>query len=576
MKSITKFLVSVSLCFSISNLMALDCEYFKYFINYAEKNHYNNLNNNNKFDNLKLGFKLLVNNVDAYHLFFPPQQVETWVDSISSQDFKEALDQSCSVVEELIADLNDAKEKTKLDFEKLIDRFSSRSDVFPYYQIMKDKFEKNQEIKEDWQLYREYKMLEVWNEILNKNNSEKISYEDMKSEGQLLFMKIINKDTHLPGWFFDTYLTYFLLLSDPHSSFLVQYRAEESKESENYTNSKFGISPIDPMDVTGVIHSGVESTSGKKYNIGVLKIKHFTNSQDEKNCTSFKVREALSILNDSVDSLVVDLRNNSGGDISENLKIINYFLTTPTTVMLEKTHCDKDVELINCSKKEVGTVYNGLFNKPMVILINDKTISSAEDFAATMQDLGRGLVVGGLSYGKGVGQSVLDINFNRIILNKKFNSLEEEENYRKKYTYDAIGGILVLTTLKTFRFSGKSIQNLGVSPDIEIPMSNFQNYDREEDARVKFEDETVDPLDPSEYTRYSIVDDYISDVKSRFDSRKENNDLNILTLSRLVNYDKTSGMYFWKESDEEKITDTILKVATSIAADYVDSINKKD
>ncbi len=561
--------------FSVNNLLALDCEYFKNFINYVEKNHYNGLEN--KVENLTLGFKLLVNKVDEYRLFFSPQQVKTWTDSILNEDSPDILNQSCVVVEELIEALPDVEEKTRTQFKKLVDRFSSGKDVASYYKLLSKRFEKVGDIEENWVLFKEYIMLGGWNALLEKIDSEKLSYEELKTQSEIVFNELFCKNTHhVPGWFFDSYLKDFLLLIDPHTGFIVEYNSKDSSEN-NSSNTTSVIDQQDPMEVTGVIHSGVDALSGKKYNVGVLRIKHFTYSKNEKDRTSFKVREALSVLNDSVDSLVVDLRDNSGGDKIEVLQIINYFLKTPTTVMLQKTHWDKDVELVGTLEEDLGEkVYNGLFNKPMVVLINDKTISSAEVFAASMQDLGRAIIVGGLSFGKGVGQQYIDLSFDKIEFKQNFNSQEEEKEYRKKYSFDVKKAVLVVTAFKTFRLSGKSIQNFGVSPDIEIPMSNFQNSDREEDARVKFENETVDPLDPSKYTRYSIVDDNISDVRTRFDIRKKDNDSNLVSLSRFVNFDKISGMYFWKESDEEKIADTILKVAVSIASDYVDTTCNKD
>ena len=289
----------------------------------------------------------------------------------------------------------------------------------------------------------------------------------------------------------------------------------------------------------------------------------------------------LQALNDSVDVLVIDLRYNPGGDEPEFLRSLNMFLDRPTNIIFKKSHYDAKEELIKSDNLqfEIETeIYNKIFTKPVVILINGESASASELLTASLRDLGRAIVVGDSSFGKGIGQIPISIDFS--LYSSNLESLSESDRERriefmKNYTLDSKDAMLRVSVFQLFRLSGKNIQNQGITPDIEIPMVNYENTKREKDDDIMtLDDETVTPADSSLYDHYNMVDDYLDSLKSKFELRK-NNDSNIKELNNLVSFDQKSGKYSYDEKDMKIIDETILQVAVSIASDYVDTINEK-
>lgn len=134
-----------------------------------------------------------------------------------------------------------------------------------------------------------------------------------------------------------------------------------------------------------------------------------------------------------VDGLVIDLRGNGGGALREAIALAGLFIKKGPVVQVRdgrgviRVHSDTDR----------GIAYNG----PLAVLVNRLSASASEIFAAAIQDYGRGLVIGGQTFGKGTVQTLIPI--------------------RK--------GHLKLTQAKFYRISGEGIQNRGVIPDIKLP-----------------------------------------------------------------------------------------------------------
>ena len=143
---------------------------------------------------------------------------------------------------------------------------------------------------------------------------------------------------------------------------------------------------------------------------------------------------------DKVDGLVLDLRNNGGGSLSEANSLTGLFIETGPTVQVK--NANGEVELLGDSDASVA--YDG----PLVVMVNRLSASATEILAGAIQDYGRGLVVGTTSFGKGTVQSLRDLNH----------------------------GQLKLTEAKFYRISGASTQHKGVEADINFP-NIFQGAD---------------------------------------------------------------------------------------------------
>jgi len=134
-----------------------------------------------------------------------------------------------------------------------------------------------------------------------------------------------------------------------------------------------------------------------------------------------------------VGGLVIDLRDNGGGALREAIALVSLFIRRGPVVQVRdgrgviRVHSDTDA----------AVDYTG----PLAVLVNRLSASASEIFAAAIQDYGRGLVVGGQTFGKGTVQTLIPIR----------------------------DGRLKLTQAKFYRVSGDSTQNRGVIPDIQLP-----------------------------------------------------------------------------------------------------------
>ncbi len=211
-------------------------------------------------------------------------------------------------------------------------------------------------------------------------------------------------------------------------------------------------------DVVRIEESFVRSTlldgSGERGGrFGYIRVptfyRDFFGGDDEppRNCTD-DVRAALeTFLQQGVDGLVLDLRNNGGGSLTDAVQIAGLFINKGPVVQVKNSAGQVAV----LRDKEPGVAFDG----PMVVLVNRFSASASEILAAALQDYRRALVVGDHgTHGKGTVQTVLDLD--RAV------PAGSMEQYRPL-------GAMKLTLQKFYRVSGGSTQELGVEPDVLLP-----------------------------------------------------------------------------------------------------------
>lgn len=166
----------------------------------------------------------------------------------------------------------------------------------------------------------------------------------------------------------------------------------------------------------------------------VLRITTF-NDQTYPNLES-ELREAVEELGgmDKVNGMVLDLRNNPGGLLTQAIMVSDGFLDKGEIVSTRGRN-PQDGDRYNASKGDLAE------GKPLVVLINGGSASASEIVAGALQDHRRAVVVGTKSFGKGSVQTVMPLPGN---------------------------GAMRLTTARYYTPSGRSIQALGVSPDIIV------------------------------------------------------------------------------------------------------------
>ncbi len=167
-----------------------------------------------------------------------------------------------------------------------------------------------------------------------------------------------------------------------------------------------------------------------KENIAYLRLKAFNNNSSNQLVESIKKFE---IKNKPV-GYILDLRNNPGGLLTQAISVTDFFLDDGEIVSTKGRRLIENRRFF--AKK--GDSVNG---KPIIVIINGGSASASEIVAGALQDHKRAIILGENTYGKGSVQSVIPLSD---------------------------GGGIRLTVSKYYLPSGKSISEVGVSPDIEV------------------------------------------------------------------------------------------------------------
>ena len=178
------------------------------------------------------------------------------------------------------------------------------------------------------------------------------------------------------------------------------------------------------------VQSVSASIISKEKNIGYLRLKSFNENSDNQFLEKIKNFEK----NSKVKGYIIDIRNNPGGLLTQAINITDFFL--------------EDGEIVSTKGRKVSETRkffarkgDEIKGKPIVVLINNGSASASEILAGALKDHKRAIILGESSYGKGSVQSIIPLRN---------------------------GGGMRLTISKYYLPSGKSISEVGVTPDILV------------------------------------------------------------------------------------------------------------
>lgn len=166
-------------------------------------------------------------------------------------------------------------------------------------------------------------------------------------------------------------------------------------------------------------------------NIGYIKILSF-----ENNIASQFKTEYDKLLSQNISGLIIDLRNNPGGLLTETVKIANNLL--PKGEVVKLVYRDK-------KEKVYSSDGNSEIKIPLVVLVNERSASASEILAGSIKDSKKGTIIGMKTFGKGIVQTVEKLD---------------------------IEGALSLTTSKYYTASGVEIHKNGIEPNISVKLSD--------------------------------------------------------------------------------------------------------
>ncbi len=236
---------------------------------------------------------------------------------------------------------------------------------------------------------------------------------------------------------------------------------------------------VEPFDVS-IIRDTIKLTAVRSRTEGNAVVLRITTFNDQtfpnlRDGMEKQIEEAGGI--DNIDGIVLDLRNNPGGLLNQAIIVSDAFLDAGEIVST-RGRAASDGERWNA---EEGDLADG---KPIVVLINGGSASASEIVAGALQDHRRAIVVGTNSFGKGSVQTVVPLRGD---------------------------GAMRLTTARYYTPSGRSIQALGISPDIIVEQPRPRPATDEEDEdqpRQRTEADLRGSLDND-----SLTEDEISQIE---------------------------------------------------------------
>lgn len=268
------------------------------------------------------------------------------------------------------------------------------------------------------------------------------------------------------------------------------------------------------------------SNQHKKH--GYIKINSFyrdfsESMENSKNNVYSDIKEVLTeLMKEEIDSLTIDLRDNRGGSLIDAIYISGLFIDNGPIVLTKNLFNQVEIyEDIN-----EGIFYDGKLN----ILINEYSASASEIMASALQDYNRATILGTSphSFGKGTVQKIIYLN--------------QSPYFSPNKDY----GILKITSDNFYRISGKSIQELGVTPDIILENRDFSNKETVFfEKNLPFHIKKTE-IEPAQYSKLKMIE-----RKKELALSKE--------IKELINIDKELDSLKIKNGENLSLKSLILK-----------------
>ena len=235
---------------------------------------------------------------------------------------------------------------------------------------------------------------------------------------------------------------------------------------------------------------------GKTYRVGVITVPSFyqdfaARSKGEEDYTSTS-RDVTRLIEEfrsegGIDGLVMDLRANGGGHLSEATELSGLFIERGPVVQLREGRGT----IQQLDDPSPSAVYTG----PLGVLVDRYSASASEIFAAAIQDYDRGVIIGQQTFGKGSVQNLFPLD---------------------RLMRGTDNGQLTLTIGKYYRVTGESTQHRGVIPDIELPsmVDTATVGESTRDTALPW-----DRIQPARFRAVTSLDGQIAELRAHQQSR---------------------------------------------------------
>jgi carboxyl-terminal processing protease len=199
-----------------------------------------------------------------------------------------------------------------------------------------------------------------------------------------------------------------------------------------------------------------------RHKIGYINLPDFYSTWGDTGgaqCANDVAKEIIKLKGEGVAGIIFDVRYNGGGSLREAVSMAGIFIDAgPVGIDVLKGQ-----EPLTLKDTNRGTVWDG----PLVLMVNGASASASEFLAAALQDYHRAVVVGSKTYGKGIAQELFSLETGEALEDFGFETLKKN------------WGFCAVTTSRMYRINGKSVQTIGVDPDITIPQPGDEVAERE-------------------------------------------------------------------------------------------------
>ncbi len=317
--------------------------------------------------------------------------------------------------------------------------------------------------------------------------------------------------------------------------------------------------------------------AGNPLKLGWINLMSFYSDMDGgKTSTTADVQRLLNrLVDEGMQGLVVDLRDNGGGSLEEAINMTGLFIPRGPVVQSRDWRGQVDYK--------VSLNRDAVWGGPMAVLTNRSSASASEIFAAALQDYNRALIIGEKStFGKGTVQQLRPVQTSRLLLPFRAGGVQN--------------GALKLTIQTFFRIDGTSTQLHGVIPHVHLPSTN-DVLDIGEAALTH--PLLVEPIDPQPYELVNPDPFPVEALQTRADARMAksrefqyiNEDIkeaekrieeNVVSINRSVREKEAADLEAKREARKEERIERFAKVREqekdlfTVYALTQDNVHKKD